>query len=47
MYPVPISPLVITFLFLFLRDADSRKGTIYLFCIPFLKKEKKKKKSMH
>ena len=31
------------FLFLFLRDADSRKGATCPFCVPIHKKKKKKK----
>ena len=30
------------FLFLFLRDTDSRKGTLCPFCVPIHKKEKRK-----
>ena len=36
--------LDITFLFLFLRDTDSRKGRMCPFCVPI---HKKKKKSIH
>ena len=36
--------LYITLLFLFSRDADSRKGTLCPFCVPIHKKKKKKKK---
>ena len=35
--------LYITLLFLFSRDADSRKGTLCPFCVPIHKKKKKKK----
>ena len=35
--------LLIAFLFLFLRDADSRKGTLCPFCIPIHQKKKEKK----
>ena len=35
----------ITLLFLFSRDADSRKGTFCPFCVPIHKKKKKKKKN--
>ena len=35
--------LFITFLLLFLRDADLRKGTLFPFCIPIHEKKKKKK----
>ena len=31
------------YLFLFLRDADSKKGTLCPFCVPIHKKKKKKK----
>ena len=34
--------LYITLLFLFSRHADSRKGTLCLFCVPIHKKKKKK-----
>ena len=34
--------LFIAFLFLFLRDADSRKGALCPFCVPIHKKKKKK-----
>ena len=34
--------LYITVLFLFSRDADSRKGTLCPFCVPIHKKKKKK-----
>ena len=33
--------LFIAFLFLFLRDADSRKGTLCPFCVPIHKKKNK------
>ena len=36
--------LDIDFLFLFVSDADTRKGAMCLFCVPIHKKKKKKKK---
>ena len=39
--------LFITLLFLFLRDAESRKGTLYTFCVPIHKKKMKKISVVH
>ena len=35
--------IVVTFLFIFLRDTDSRKGTMCPLCVPIHKKKRKKK----
>ena len=36
--------LDITFLFIFLRDADSRKGALCPFCVPIHKEEEEEEK---